>query len=174
LFGGGSVGYCDQTTCNIAFSGLKLPNGLVVGHDGLIYVPSSVDGSVKIFNLSENHILVEVNKIKVPMPIDNLSVDKRGDIYVAAFPKLYAWAESSKNPFDVHPPSAVFRIRKSSKGHDAEYVVEKVLEDDGSVLPGTTTAVHDAETGKVYLGGVMSAYITICEPALPDEPFVVR
>ena len=73
----------------------------------------------------------------------------------------------------MHPPTTVFRIRKPSKGHDAEYVVEKVLEDDGSVLPGTTTAVHDAETGRIYLGGVMSAYIAICEPALPDEPSVV-
>ncbi len=137
-------------------------------------MPSSIDGSVKIFNLSENRILVEVNEIKVPLPIDNLSVDKKGDIYVAAFPKVYKWVESSKNPFEVHPPSTVFRIRKLSKGHDAEYVVEKVLEDDGSVLPGTTTAVHDAETGRIYLGGVMSAYITICDPARPDEPSVVN
>lgn len=136
-------------------------------------MPSSIDGSVKIFSLSENHILVEANEIKVPFPIDNLSVDKKGDIYVAAFPKVYKWVESSKNPFDVHPPTTVFRIRKSNNGHDAEYVVEKVLEDDGSVLPGTTTAVHDAETGRIYLGGVMSAYIAICEPALPDESSVV-
>jgi hypothetical protein len=37
------------------------------------------------------------------------------------------------------------------------------MEDDGSVLPGATVAAHDAETGRVFLGGSMSPYITICE-----------
>jgi hypothetical protein len=46
---------------------------------------------------------------------------------------------------------------------NAEYLVEKVLEDDGSVLPGSTTAVHDAETGRIFLSGIMSPYIAICE-----------
>jgi arylesterase/paraoxonase len=132
-------------------------------------------GTISVFKLSEDNALVKVNEVKVPLPIDNLSVDKKGDIYAACMPKIYMWTESSKAPFDVHPPSAVFRIRKSAtenKGETkstelkAEYVVEKVMEDDGSVLPGATTAVHDAETGRIFLSGVMSPYITICEPVL--------
>ena len=119
-------------------------------------------------------MLLKVKEIDVPLPIDNLSVDKGGDIYAAAFPKIYLWAESSKNPFDVDPPSAVFRIHKSQRGvggakdaydeTDAIYVVDKVLEDDGSVLPGATTAVHDTKTGRIFLSGVMSPFIAICEP----------
>ena len=140
-------------------------------------MPSSIDGSIIVFSKNESHLLHKVNEIKVPLPIDNLSVDKKGDIYAATFPKAYKWAESSRAPFDVHPPSAVYRIRTSGKEyedtrrkpnletHQGDYVVEKVIEDDGSVLPGTTTAVHDAETGRIFLGGVMSPYITICESA---------
>ena len=53
--------------------------------------------------------------------------------------------------------------RKSLFSHDLDYVVEKVMEDDGSVLPGSTIAVHDVETGRYFLGGAMSPFITICE-----------
>jgi hypothetical protein len=129
--------------------------------------------------MSESHLLQKVNEIKVPLPLDNLSVDKKGDIYAAAFPKIYKWAESSKAPFEVHPPSAVYRIWRPGKGYErternhqleiyhGDYVVEKVIEDDGSVLPGTTIAVHDAETGRMFFGGAMSPYITICQ-STPD------
>jgi arylesterase / paraoxonase len=151
-----------------------MPNGLVRGRDGLIYVPSTLDGTIRVFNLSENHHLLKVNEIKVPLPVDNLSVDNKGDIYAAAFPKVYMWGESSKDPFNVNPPTAVFRIRKSvqeneseRKSHlemNAEYIVEKVVEDDGSVLPGSTTVVHDAETRRIFLSGIMSPYMAICEP----------
>lgn len=170
------MGYCDQSACRIAYTGLKIPNGLVRGRDGLIYVPSTVDGTVTVFKLTEKHLIEKFNEIKIPFPIDNLSVDKNGDIYAAAFPKLYKWLESSKAPFEVNPPTAVFRIRKSGEvqgGDDdnsyselnAEYVVEKVLEDDGTVLPGSTSAVYDADTGRIFLAGVMSPYIAICEPS---------
>jgi arylesterase / paraoxonase len=177
FIGGGNVGYCSQSSCHMVYAGLKLPNGLVLGRDGLIYVPSTMDGTINVFSLSEDHTFVKVNEVKVPLPIDNLSVDKKGDIYAAAIPKIYIWSESAKAPFDVHPPSTVFRIRKSGKENEgeaksteskAEYVVEKVIEDDGTVLPGATTAVHDAETGRIILSGVMSPYITICEPILHD------
>ena len=151
-----------------------MPNGLVQGRDGLTYVPCTLDGTIKVFRLSESHMLVKVNEIKVPLPIDNLSVDESGDIYAATLPKIYIWAESTKDPFNTNPPAAVFRIQKSVrevggetnryKETDAIYIVEKVLEDDGSVLPGATTAVHDASTGRIFLSGVMSPFIAICEP----------
>jgi arylesterase / paraoxonase len=172
------VGYCDQSACNIAYAGLKLPNGLLRAEDGLIYVPSTLDGTINVFSLGDNHLLQKASEIKVSYPIDNLSVDKNGDIYAAAFPKIYKWAESTKAPFDVHPPTAVFRIRKSSREDggerdpylelNAEYVVEKVLEDDGTFVAGVTSAVHDAETGRIFLSGVMSPYIAICESLAHD------
>ena len=69
------MGYCDQSACRIAYTGLKIPNGLVRGRDGLIYVPSTVDGTVTVFKLTEKHLIEKFNEIKIPFPIDNLSVD---------------------------------------------------------------------------------------------------
>jgi hypothetical protein len=45
------------------------------------------------------------------------------------------------------------RIRRV-KGEGYVYEVEKVLEDDGGVLPGATTAVHDpGRPERWFLGG---------------------
>lgn len=177
FLGGGAVGYCHRNRCKIASSAykFKFPNGLVRGREGLIYVPSTIDGSIGVFALTADHNLQKVNTIEAGLPIDNLSVDKNGDIFAAAFPQLYKWAKSSRSPYDVMPPTSVLRIKRVGKGYqgegrkghlslDAEYTVEKVMEDDGSVLPGATIVVHDVETGRYFLGGSVSPFITICEP----------
>ncbi|TVY39299.1 Serum paraoxonase/arylesterase [Lachnellula occidentalis] len=177
LLGGGSVGYCDGNGCHIAYSkGLNFPNGLIQGRDGLIYVPNSATTNIAVFSLTEDHLLEQVHVIKSLYPIDNLSVDGKGDIYAASFPSLHLFTRATKDPFNVDPPSAVVKISRDGKGFqgtsgragaakwdDGEFIVEKLMEDDGSVLPGSTIAIHDSQTGRVFLGGAMSPFITICE-----------
>jgi arylesterase/paraoxonase len=102
-------------------------------------------------------------------------VDSNGDIFGAAFPQAYKWMESSKDPFNINPPSTVVKISRTGKSYqgkgrdanvesrnDNDYVVEKAFEDDSGVLPGSTVVVHDAKTGSFFLGGSVSPYITIC------------
>ena len=122
-------------------------------------------------------MLTLLDTIKVPYPVDNLSVDKNGDIYAASFPRTYKWVESSKDPFKVKVPSAIVRIRKSGvekrKGKGREGVIlhgevgdwdiETILEDDGSVVGGASIAVHDAEQGRIFMGGPVAPFISICE-----------
>ncbi|KAJ5043078.1 uncharacterized protein L3040_004465 [Drepanopeziza brunnea f. sp. 'multigermtubi'] len=177
IIGGGAVIYCHRNRCHNASpdSKLKLPNGLVRGRDGLIYVPSSIDGTVAVFELTADHLLEKIRTIETGFPLDNLSVDKNGDLFAAAFPRLHIWLESSATPFDIKVPSTVLKIKRAGKGdqgagskghpgHDAQYTVDKLLEDDGTVLSGLTIAVHDTQTGRLFMGGVMSPFITICEP----------
>jgi hypothetical protein len=181
FIGGGSIGYCDRNRCKLAHTFGKdfpLPNGLVRGPDGLIYVPSTVNSEIRIFSLDEHHKLTQVDSIKVPLPMDNLSFDANGDLIVAAFPRLYKWTESSYKPFDVKVPSAVLRVRrrggigrKGKRGGGRESVkgeweIMKLMEDDGSTLPGATIAAHDVQTGRIFLGGAVSPFITICETRL--------
>jgi len=153
-----------------------MPNGLLRGLDGLIYVPSTLNSEVRVFSLNEHHTLDQVDSFKIPYPIDNLSVDKNGDIFAATFPMVYKWEESSKDPFNTEVPSSIFKISGAGKGRAAgskkaakkEYVVEKVMEDTGSILPGSTITIHDVETGRYFLGGAVSPYITICEPRMVE------
>ncbi|KAG9228325.1 hypothetical protein BJ875DRAFT_250164 [Amylocarpus encephaloides] len=175
--GGGSVGYCDGHRCNIAYSsGLNGPNGLVRGLDGLIYVPNTVGRKIQVLSLSEDHKLQNLYEIANLLPLDNLSVDENGNIFAAAFPKLYKWSQFTTDAFNVHPPSTVLKISRagkpyrrdrqldSAKQHNGDFIVEKVLEDNSGILPGSTVAVHDSQTGKIFLGSVLSPFITICSP----------
>jgi len=81
-------------------------------------------------------------------------------------------ADSFGDPFNIKVPSAVFKITKKNTGAQSQnknspdhgsYDFVKIMEDNGETLPGATVAVHDAETGRVFLGGVVSPYIVICE-----------
>ncbi|CAG8961721.1 hypothetical protein HYFRA_00006261 [Hymenoscyphus fraxineus] len=177
VIGGGNVAFCSRNSCNIAYSsGFNFPNGLVRGRDGLIYVPSTVGMKIDVFSLSEDHKLHLVHTIKSPLGLDNLSVDGDGNIFAAGFPALHNWNKATKDPFNINPESTVLKIRRDGKGYqgtsrkahvekwnDGNYVVEKVFEDTNGVLPGATIAVHDSETGRFFLGGAFSPFITICE-----------
>jgi arylesterase/paraoxonase len=102
------------------------------------------------------------------MPLDNLSVDANGDIYAAAFPDIVALVKALSDASVPNAPATVFRVRVvRDKDGEPGYEVEKVLEDiEASVLPMTTTAVHDVKTGRLFLGGVSSPFIAVCEPSI--------
>jgi arylesterase/paraoxonase len=134
-------------------------------------------GNIEVFSLDEYHKLTLHDTIKVPYPVDNLSVDNNGDIIAASFPQVFKWMESSKSPFEVKVPSAILRIRKAGmqgkkgKGREGvvlhgelgDWEVETILEDDGSVVGGASIAVHDTETGRIFTGGAVAPFISICE-----------
>jgi arylesterase / paraoxonase len=152
---------------------MKLPNGITRARDGLIYAVNTIPSVIQVFSLTEERQLQQEDEIHVELPMDNLSIDQNGDIYAAAFPQVHKWGTSSKDP-SVGVPTAVFRIRRAGKGYrgtsrkgmeiyQGEYEVEKIIEDDGSLLPGSTSAVHDPMTGRIFLAGVMSPFVAVCE-----------
>lgn len=128
-------------------------------------MPNTVTpGNIEVFSLKEYHKLSFLDTISVPYPVDNLSVDKNGDIFAASFPQVYKWIESSKTPFDVNVPTAVLRIRKADmEGKKGKWEVETILEDDGAVVGGASIAIHDTETGRIFTGGAVAPFISICE-----------
>ncbi|GKT89663.1 serum paraoxonase arylesterase [Colletotrichum tofieldiae] len=156
LLGQGDISFCSASSgCKRVSERHRYPNGLVRGRDGLIYVPSAMAGGVQVYKVAE---------IPVPYSIDNLSVDGKGDIYAAVFPRGIEILQAAKDPLNISPKSAAVRIRKEGEG-EGVYVWEKVIEDGaGEVLPGSTVVVHDAKTGRLFFGGVVSPFIAVCEP----------
>ena len=158
----GDVSFCGKDGCKQMTRGHQFPNGLIVGQDGLVYVPSAHMGSIQVYQPQPDGGLEKVDFIEINYPIDNLSQDVKGDIYAAALPKLWNALAAFDDPLHAVLPSTVFRIHKNQ---DGTHEVEKILEDaNGEVLPITTTAVHDAKTGRIFLSSVISPFITVCEP----------
>ncbi|KAH8703393.1 serum paraoxonase/arylesterase-like protein [Talaromyces proteolyticus] len=165
LLGGGSIAYCSATSkCHIASnSGFNFPNGIVRGADGLYYTPSAMTGEVSIHRLSTNRTLTKVGEIYLGMPLDNLSVDAEGDIFAAGFPKAQKMLKAMGTPETIGVPTTVWRVRRKG-GEGLGFEVVKVLEDrECSVLPGTTSVVHDARKDVFWLGGPTSNFISVCE-----------
>lgn len=170
------MAHCTKSNnCRILADGLLFPNGLTRGLDGLFYVPSSTSGRISVYSLSSAG-LTKVDEIELGMPIDNLSVDVNGDIFAACFPDSLKLLKAAKSGIGMPVPSTVWRIRKVSTSNDgkeskdrdtASYRVWKILEDrESKLLPiATTTAVHDAKSGRIFLGGVMADHLTVCEPS---------
>ncbi|TVY75620.1 Serum paraoxonase/arylesterase [Lachnellula suecica] len=151
VLGGGSVAYCNSTSCHIAADrGFAFPNGMIKGADGLYYVPNILTNKISVMQLGPDLMLKEVDVIRVGMPVDNLSLDADGDIWASGFPKALEMAASMLDPFNVSPKSTIWRIRKGVEG----YEVRKMVEDrDAVAISGATTTVHDTLTGRLFIGG---------------------
>lgn len=162
ILGGGNVAYCSPSgKCHAATSNdLKFPNGLAKGADGLIYVPSTIDGKVRAYELQPDKSLKHIDTVELRMPLDNLALDANGDFWVAGGPDLVRTMKWVQAPMENPNPSTVLRIKKTKDG----YQVDKILEDgETKVFNGLTTARHDAKTGKLFLGG---EYLSFKKPRL--------
>lgn len=151
--------YLDKALSFLPKTKLKFPNGMTRGFDGLYYVPSSTDGQVRVYALDANNMLQQIDTIHTGMPLDNISPDAKGDLYVPGFPSMLELGKSLADPRNVEAPATIFRIRKTvDVGPDGvrsvDYRVEKVLEDkEGKIITGATTVRHDAKTGRLFIGG---------------------
>jgi hypothetical protein len=131
---------------------------LTRGFDNLIYVPSTIDGVIRVYALTQDNLLRLIDTIHTGMPLDNISPDARGDLYVAGFPDLRQTLKSLADPLNVDAPASILRIRKTvdadaSGVRSVDYRVEKVVEDrEGKIISGATTVRHDVKTGRLWIG----------------------
>ena len=168
IVGNGNIAFCSSSglspKCHIVADGYHFPNGLIVDNtnSSRLYVPSAWAGGIHVFHTSGGaNKLEKVAFIDIPYPIDNLSQDKNGDIWAAAMPKALETLAAFEDPLNVVASSTVFRIRR--KGEE-EFEVTKMLEDrEKEVLPGASTVIHDVKSGRLFLSGPTSPFISVCE-----------
>ncbi|KIV94772.1 hypothetical protein PV10_02504 [Exophiala mesophila] len=169
ILGTGDVSYCSKEgVCKLVSYGHKFPNGLHLGTDGLLYVPSAAVGGVKVYRPASDGSLTQVHHIRLDYPIDNISEDANGDLYLATMPKGLEALRPFDDPLNAAtPPATVWRVRRLHRESqdEYEYELEKIIEDrDGEMLPGMTTVIHDAVSGRLFMSGVISRFVTVCEP----------
>ncbi|CAG7935033.1 unnamed protein product [Penicillium nalgiovense] len=169
LIGGGSLTYCRSDTgkCHVAANkGFSFANG-IVQENGLYYVAHSVTGLVTVHKLVGDQ-LVQVDKIHTGLPLDNLSLDADGNLLAAAIPDSITFVKSIENPYELVAPATVLTVNGIAtqlRTHDGKGCeVSKLVEDrDAKWLPSSTVAVKDVKSHRLFLGGVVSPFITVCE-----------
>lgn len=126
------------------------------GTDGLVYVPISAGNGIYVMELQGDGSLRELDFIRIGMPIDNISVDINGDIWVAGLPKALKSIPASSNPFTKTSPASVWCVTKTPEG----YKKVKVLEDrEMKILNQVSTVQHDVKTGRLFMGGGFVLFI---------------
>ncbi|KAL1721935.1 hypothetical protein EV715DRAFT_194216 [Schizophyllum commune] len=166
-----SVGHCHvDRGCKIALD--KLP-----GANGIVRLPTNWSGDeresgtkssgeqktrlmlgsatrpeVRILECQADDTLEVVGVYEHDLPLDNLTVDKRGTVWAAGFPKG-ADLISKHIPDPLNNPSASTAVRvRCEKG---KCVVDKPFESGGSnnIGSGSTTVAYDAERKLLFLSG---------------------
>ncbi|KAL1734760.1 hypothetical protein EV714DRAFT_201961 [Schizophyllum commune] len=150
-----SMGHCHvDRGCKIALD--KMP-----GANGIVRLPadwtklmlgSATRPEVRILKRRADDTLEVVEVYEHALPLDNLTVDKRGTVWAAGFPKG-ADLISKHIPDPLNNPSASTAVRVSCM--EGKCVVDKPFESDGSnnIASGTTTVAYDAERKRLFLSG---------------------
>lgn len=167
----GSVGYCHvDHGCKIATDNLSGPNGIARGPGDTLMVSSTTQPEIVVLEKQADGSAVLTDTIKLEagnkdMPIDNIVADANGVVWGAGFPEI---AKSTAHFLDYRVPSAVSVLRIAintgrSSFFGEKYSIEQPFSDDGNIVSGATTVVHDAERGKLIFGTLMSQGISVCE-----------
>ncbi len=142
--------YFDGETFSKAYDDLNYANGVAVSHDGRkLYLTHTTGRELLTFNRNpENGFLEVESTLKLGTGVDNINIDEKGNIWVGAHPKLFAFVEHAGNP-SKKSPSEVLKITPHGP---KVFGVEKVYMNDGEQLSGSSVAV--VYKGEIFIGAV--------------------
>ncbi|EIN11802.1 serum paraoxonase/arylesterase [Punctularia strigosozonata HHB-11173 SS5] len=175
-----SVGYCHlDEGCRFAVQNLPGANGIARNKHDVFYVANDRHPEIRVLEKQADNSLVVTDLIKpgADYPIDNLVVDENG----------YLWASGTVNCLQtvfkhfedpsIIAPSSALRISLNT-GRDAyfgeKYKIEKgsfftalltflqIFEDDGELAPGVTSVAYDVDRKQLFLHGLASPHLTVC------------
>ncbi|KAF7361957.1 Serum paraoxonase/arylesterase 2 [Mycena venus] len=153
----GSVGYCDvESGCKYVARKLHSANGIVrAPTNDTFYVSNSLLGGITVLERQSDNTLLKTHTIPTDRGIDNLSIDKDGVMWAAGFPSAIAMGAHIADPSQLSPVSAHSIAMNTGPGsfYGEKYKVNKVFENDGTLVSGTTSVVHDAKRKRLYLNG---------------------
>ncbi|KAG6378182.1 hypothetical protein JVT61DRAFT_13875 [Boletus reticuloceps] len=156
-----SIGFCHADKgCKFAYTGLHASNGIVKGTspgNDTFYVADSVLGDVTVLERQSDNTLALTEVIKTDRALDNLAIDANGALWAAGLSDALGMAMRQMNDPSALVASSAMRItvnRGLGSFYGEKYNVDKVFEDPGELASGSTSAVYDAERGRLFMHGV--------------------
>jgi len=129
--------YFDGKNYTKVVSGLKYANGVNLSADkSEVYLATSTGQKLYIYKRDAHGFLDIQQYINTHSGIDNITVDKQGDLWLAAHPQLLKFARHAKDSTKLSP-SEVIRIHKKDNG---VYKQTVYYLNDGTEISGTCVA----------------------------------
>ncbi|KAH9811319.1 hypothetical protein DFH28DRAFT_901125 [Melampsora americana] len=144
----------SNSIVHCSLNGSTSPDCIVAGPEQTIYMGTSFDSHLRLFDAQGDHTLVLTDERKMPRSIDNIYVTEKGSVYLAMVPKAYDLSRTLDKPGSRVSPTEVWRVSNATeqdKFFGGRLKVEKVFADDGHMVSMTTcVAVYE---DKLYLTG---------------------
>jgi arylesterase/paraoxonase len=159
-----AVGAFDGTKTSVVATGLKYSNGIAASADGaMVFVSESTGRRLLAYARdATTGALTLKHEVETEAGLDNISLDERGVLWVAAHPKLLEFLAHAKDPAH-HSPSQVMRATYA----DGKLTVQDAAIDDGARLSGSSVALP-LGASRFLIGSVFEPHVLDCTlPALP-------
>lgn len=161
-----SVVYCHvDHGCKYAASNMFSNHGIAKAKNDTFYVANVMAGKVNILEKQADDTLVLTDVISTDQVVVNLSVDDDGVVWGAGIPKVLLTVKQSRDS-SVLAPSSAFKFAANTGPaifYGNKFKVEKIFEDDGTLVPGATTVVHDSQRSRLFFHGYASPWLTVCK-----------
>lgn len=156
IIGTGQVVFFDGETAQVLDRGIRYANGINMSHDGkFLYVAACTGRQILIY---QREPFLQIGEIDCGTAVDNIELDEKGELWVAAHPKMLAFLSHASDP-TKRSPSQILKIvpalNDSSK-------IEVIYLNDGNPLSGSSVAaIHGDRVlmGTVFEDGILSAVI---------------
>ncbi|MFQ5707472.1 MAG: strictosidine synthase family protein [bacterium] len=154
-----NVLYYDGSAFKIAARGISYANGINVSSDGkTVFVAATTSGKIRAYSRNENSgKLAWKYDIPLNTGVDNIEIDRAGNLWVAAHPKLLTFVKHAKDP-QQKSPSQVLKVELSG---DHEFQIQKVFLDSGNKISGSSVGTVFEQ--KLLIGSVFEKHFLVCQ-----------
>jgi arylesterase/paraoxonase len=150
--------YFDGNVFKEVANGLVFANGINISPDGnRLYVAETTPHTVQTYtrDLFSGKLTPDVT-FTLPAGPDNIDVDEKGDLWVAAHPKLFGVVAYHSDP-SKPSPSQIFRMPvKNGEPQEAQRIYTNLGEQIGAASVGA------AQNGHLFIGSIFDPKILDC------------
>lgn len=152
------VNYYNGTSFRKVAENIAYANGIAVSEDQKqLFVAATLGQKIILYNrdLASGDLML-FDEIKTNTGVDNIEVDKQGDLWVGCHPQLLKFVSHAADP-NKYSPSQVIKLSKEING---KYQIEEIFLNDGSQYSGSSVAA--VYKNKMLIGSVFEKSLLFC------------
>ncbi len=149
-----SVVYFDGKSGRTVADGLAFANGINLSRDQkTLYVAEWTKQKISVFDRNSDNSLKKRSTIHLPTAVDNLDIDKDGNIWVGGQPRMFDFMASIEDP-DTIVPSTGITVDPNTHKYRTVFVSK-----NGEINAASVVAIAE---NKLLIGAVFDGHVLVC------------